>query len=73
MRSRIGKIEIDFAANQVIDHNMLARRTKAERALIFKNVTVVLQLLEIALVNFRALALKIGAKFSADVRALVPV
>ena len=52
---------------------MLARRTEAERALIFENVAAVLEFFEVALVDFRALALKIRAEISADVRAFVPI
>src|SRR4029450_6738748 len=69
----VRKIEIDFAANEIVDQDVLARGTKSQRSLVFKNVTGILQLLEIPLVNFVALTLKIGPEISADMRAFVPV
>ena len=47
----IGEIEIDFAADKIIDNDVLARRTKSERARVLKDMTGVLQLFQIALVK----------------------
>ena len=49
MRSRIRQIEIDFAADEVIDDDVLARGTEPERAIVFVNVAGGLQLTQIAL------------------------
>src|SRR5437868_755319 len=73
MRARIGEIEIDFAADKIVDHNVLAGRAEAQCALIFKNVATVLKFLQVALVNFSALALKVRTQVAADVRAFVPI
>src|SRR5205085_3020985 len=69
----VRKIEIDFAADQIVDDNMLAGRTKPQRALVVEDVTGILQFLQITLVNFVALALKIGPEISADVRPFIPI
>src|ERR1700693_3434583 len=71
--ARIREIEIDFAANEIVHDHMLARRTKSERALVFKDMACVLKLLQVALVNFSALTLKIRAEIPADVRTFVPI
>src|SRR5437762_1700258 len=69
----VRKIEIDFAANEIINHDMLAGRTKPQRALIVEDVTGILQFLQITLVNFVALTLKIRPEISADVRPFIPI
>ena len=73
MRPGICQIEIDFAANHIIDNDMLARRAKAERARVLKEMTGVLQLFQIALVKFGSLALKVGTEVSSDVGTFVPI
>ena len=45
MRAGIGEIEIDFAADKIIDNHVLARRTEPQRAFIFKDMTAVLEFL----------------------------
>ena len=57
--SGFGQVEIDSAADEIIDHDMFARRTETHRAVVFEDLTGVLQLSEVPLVNFVALALKI--------------
>src|SRR6478752_1457927 len=49
----VREIEIDLAANEIVDHYMLAGRTKPQRALIVEDVTGILQFLQVALVNGR--------------------
>src|SRR4030081_4064481 len=73
MGSRVGEIEIDLAADEIVNHDVFARRTETQRALVFENVTGLLKFLEIALVNFGALALKIWSQISAHVRAFIPI
>src|SRR6266566_4434893 len=73
MRSGIGEIEIDSPANEIIDNDMLARRTKSQSSLVLENVAVVLKLFEVALVKVRAFALQIRPEIAAHVRAFVPI
>src|SRR5204863_3582438 len=73
MRSGIGKIEIDFPANEMVHDHVYARRTKTKRALVFENVAGVLKFFQITLVNISALTLKVGTHISADMRAFVPI
>src|SRR5437016_4811061 len=69
----IRKIKIDFAADNVIDKHVFARRPETQCARIFENMTAVLKLLEVALVNICALTLQIRAEISANVRTLIPI
>ena len=73
MRAGIGEIEIDFAADEIIDQDVFAWRTKPKRTLIFENVTAVLKFLQIAFVKFRSFALQIGPEISSNVRTFVPI
>ena len=73
MRARVGEIEIDFAANEVVYNDVFARRTEPQCALVFENVPGFLKFFQIALINFSALALEIRSEVSADVRAFVPI
>src|SRR6266567_2413148 len=73
MRSGIGEIEIDSPANEIIDNDMLARRTKSQSSLVLENVAVVLKLFEVALVKVRAFALQIRPEIAAHVGAFVPI
>src|SRR5256885_15105941 len=73
MRVGIAEIEIDFSADQIIDNNMLARRTKPHRALVLENVTGVLKFFQVTLVEFGAFALQIRSEISATGRAFVPI
>src|SRR4030095_4759608 len=73
MGAWICEIEIDFAADEVIDHHVLTRRAKTERARIFENVATILKFLQIAFVNLRSLALQIRSHISNGVTTLVPI
>src|SRR5438045_4524190 len=73
MRRRIAKIEIDSAAHDVIHDDVLARRTKSQRALVLEDVTGILKLFQVALVTFRSLTLQVRSEFAARMRAFVPV
>ena len=73
MRSGIGQIEIDLAADEIVDDNVFAWRTEAQSPLVFEDMASVLKLLQIALVKFCALALQIWPEISTDMRAFVPV
>src|SRR5207244_4115269 len=73
MGAWICEIEIDFAADDVIDRHVLTRRTKTERARIFKNVARILKLFQIPLVNIRSFALQIRSEISAGMRTFIPV
>src|SRR5204863_2853311 len=73
MRSRIGEIEIDFAADKIVHDHMLTRRAETQSARVFEDVARVLKSLEVAFVNFGALALKVRTEIAADVRAFVPI
>src|SRR5437588_4552707 len=73
MRAWIGEIEIDFPANQIADDDVLAWRAKTQRALVFENMTAILKVFQVALVNVGALALKIRTEISADMRSFVPI
>src|SRR5438094_2095593 len=73
MGPRICEIEVDFAADDVIEHHVLTRRAKAERARIFKNVARTLKLFQIPLVNIRSFALQIWSEISAHMRTFIPV
>ena len=53
MRARIGEIEIDLAADEIVDNDVLARRTEAQRALVFENVAGVLKFLSDSARKFR--------------------
>ena len=73
MRAGIGEIEIDFAADKIVHDHVLTRRAETQRARVFEDVARVLKLLEVAFVNFGALALKVRTEITADVRAFIPV
>ena len=73
MRCGIAEIEIDFAAYDVVHNDVLAWRTKSQRALVFKDVTGILKFFQVALVKFCAFALQIRSEIAADVRAFVPL
>jgi|SRR5947209_16041771 len=73
MRAGIGEIEIDFAANEIVDNHVFAWGTKAQRPLIFENVAGVLKLFQVALVDFGPLTLKIWPVISANMRTFVPI
>src|ERR1700736_4487869 len=73
MRARVGEIEIYFAADKIVHDDVLAGRTKPQRTLVFEDVTTVLEFFQVALVNFSALALKIGTEISTDVGAFIPI
>src|ERR1700736_529508 len=45
MRAGVGKIEIDLAADEIVDHNVFARRPETQGTLIFENVTAILEFL----------------------------
>src|SRR5260370_40657649 len=69
----IRKIKIDFAADNVIDKHVFARRPETQCARIFKNMAAVLKLLQVALVNICALTLQIWAEIAANVRPFIPI
>ena len=69
----IRKIKIDFPANKIAHDHVLARRPETQCARIFENMTAVLKLLQVALVNICALTLQIWAKISANVRTFIPI
>src|SRR5205814_2036691 len=73
MGAWICEIEIDFAADDVIDHHVLTRRAKTERARVFENMAGVLKLFQIPLVNIRSLALQIRSEISAHMRTFIPI
>src|SRR4029450_3714331 len=73
MRSGIGQIEIDLAADQIVDHDVFAWRTETQSSLVFEDVAGVLKFLQIALVKFRPLALQIWPELSTNVQTLVPI
>src|SRR5262249_23797257 len=73
MRGWIGEIEIDFAADNILDHHVLAWRTKAQSALVFENVARLLKLFQVTFVKLGALALKIRAEIASDVRSFIQV
>ena len=59
--------------DQVLDHDMFARRTKSEGACVFENVPAIFQFRQIPLINFVSLALEIGTVLSAFMRSFIPV
>src|SRR5438046_4731366 len=73
MGAWICEIKIDFAADDVIDHHVLTRRAKTERACVFENMAGVLKLFQIPLVNIRSLALQIRSEISAGMRTFIPI
>src|SRR5207247_9776524 len=73
MRCGIAEIEIDFAAYDVVHNDVLAWRTKSQRALVFKDVTGILKFFQVTLVKFCALALQIRTKLAANMRPFVPI
>src|SRR5260370_11977921 len=73
MRGRIGEIEIDFTADDVIDDDVLAWRTESQGTLILEDVTGILKLLKVPLVKLRPLTLQISSVIAARMRAFVPV
>src|SRR6266480_7493760 len=73
MRTGIGEIEIDFAADKIVHDDVLPRRTEAQRALVFKDVATVLKFLQVTFVDLSALTLKIGTEIPADVGAFIPI
>src|SRR5215471_2966106 len=58
----VRKIENDFAANEIVDHDMLAGRTKSQRSLVVENVTRILKFLQVTFINFVPLTLEIGSE-----------
>ena len=73
IRLRIGQIELDAAANRIVDYNLLALEPKTDGALIVVNSAGSAQLLEIRAIDFFAFALEIGPEISARVRAFIPI
>src|SRR5438094_2236281 len=73
MGSWICEIEIDFAADDVIDRHVLTRRAKTECARVFENMAGVLKLFQILLVNIRSFALQIWSEISAHMRTFIPI
>ena len=73
MRRRIAEIEIDSAAHDVVHDDVLARRPKSQRALVFENVTGVLKFFQVTLVKFSAFALQIRSEIPTDLRAFIPI
>src|SRR4029453_2563191 len=73
MGAWICEIEIDFAADDVIDQNVLTRRAKTKRARIFENVAAILKLFQIPLVNIGSFALQIRSEISAHMRTFIPI
>ena len=73
MRSGIRQVEIDFAADKIIDYHMLPRRTEPQCAFVFENVTGIPELFQVAFVNLSALALQIGPEITACVRSFIPI
>src|SRR5579885_2953802 len=69
----IGEIEIDFAANDVVHNHVFARRTKSHCSLVFEDMPGVLELFQVALVKYRALALQIRSELAADMGAFIPI
>jgi hypothetical protein len=73
MRRRIAEIEINLAAHDVVHNDVLARRTKSQRALVLEDVTGILKFFQIALVKFRSLTLQIRSVIAARMLAFVPI
>src|SRR2546429_1665211 len=73
MGSWICEIEIDFAADDVIDHQVLTLRAKTDGARVFENMAGVLKLFQILLVNIRSFALQIWSEISAHMRTFIPI
>src|SRR5438876_12378477 len=73
MRCRIAEIEIDLAADEIVNHDVLPRRAKSQSSLIFEDMTSILKLVEVALVEFCALALQVRSEISAHMRTFVPI
>src|SRR6266508_5380795 len=73
MRSGIGQIEIDPAADEIVDDDVFARRTETQNSLVFEDVASILKLLQVTFVKFCALALQIWPKIAAHMRAFIPV
>jgi hypothetical protein len=73
VRSRIAKVEIDLAAHNVVHEHVFAWRTKSHRALVLEDVTGILKLLQVALVQLGSLTLQVRSEFAADVRTFVPI
>ena len=73
MRCRIAEIEIDLAADEIVNHDVFARRTKSQSSLIFEDMTGVLELIEIEFVEVRAFALQVRAEISPHMRAFIPI
>src|SRR6059058_6125447 len=65
MGAWICEIEIDFAADDVIEHHVLTRRAKTKRARIFEIMAGILKLFQIPLVNIGSFALQIRSGISA--------
>src|SRR2546423_15444944 len=73
IRLRIGQIELDAAANRIVDDDLLALESKTEGAMIVVNSDGGAQLLEIRTTDFFALALVIRPEISAVVRVFIPI
>jgi hypothetical protein len=73
VRRWIAEIEVNFAANDVIDDDVLAWRTKSQGALVVEDVSGILKLLQVALVKLCSLTLQVRSEFAAGVRPFVPI
>src|SRR6266576_1465517 len=73
MRCGIAEIEIDPAADEIVNHDVLARRTKSQSSLIFEDMTGILKLVEVAFVEFCPFALQVRSEISPHVGAFVPI
>ena len=73
MRLRVGEVKLDAAADEVVEHDHFARRAEAPCAAVLVEVPGVLEAVEVAQVDFLALALEVGAAIAAFEGALVPV
>ncbi len=69
----IGEVEIDAAADEVMDGDDLARGAETPGALVLVEMSSGAEFLEVAFVNGLALGLKIGAEGSVFFWALVPI
>ena len=73
LRFRVGHVELDVAADDVVHDDFFASEPKADRASVFVNPIRGAELVEIALVNRLALALEIRAEVAAHFRTFIPI
>ncbi len=73
MGVRVGEIEFDIAADEVVDGDFLAQRAEAPGALILVEVALGVELIKVGLVDGFAFGLEIGAAGSADFWAFIPL